>query len=1114
MIAFPRVMKNSTLFLLIMMLLASCSNQQHPFTLLDNKIAGVDFVNTLTYTEDINAYLFRGFYNGAGVALADLNNDGYPDLFLCGNQVQNKLYLGDGKFHFTDITNQCGIAGAPSWTTGVSIVDINQDGWKDIYVCKSGPLNGANRRNQLFINKGVDSNGNISFIDSAAQYGIDDLGFSIQAVFFDYDKDGDLDMYLSSNSPQQSDIVFTADKDMRNRKGGGSKLYKNINHHFVDVTEEAGIHNSPIGFGLGVAVGDINRDGWPDLYVANDFFEKDYLYINQKNGTFKEEIDDLTNEISMGSMGVDIGDLNHDGYPEIFVTEMLPEEEDRLKTKAIFDNWDQYQLKVKNGYHRQFPRNTLQLNVGHNQNDSSVHFSEISRYAGVAASDWSWGAQMIDVDNDGQKEIFVTNGIGKDLLDRDFLSYYDDPQRLKQMLKSKGMLLAELFDKMPSKPIANCLFKMDSDFVFTNASKDFGLDQPGFSSGAAYADIDNDGDLDLVVNNINAAPFIYRNELKRDSTKNYISLKLLNNKNCTATGAQVSLWAAGKLFYEEAYNVKGSMSVSDDRLLVGLGKATMIDSIEVHWPEGGTLMQKHINVNQSLVIRQKINDNVVPAHLFSTVAGAALLTPFSINTINYCHKETAFNDFTKDELLFQMYSNEGPKLAIGDVNGDGLDDFFVGNAKGQPGVIFQQTKNGFIKTNEAVFEKTKESEDQYALFFDADKDGDNDLIVASGSYEFANGALALSANLYINDGKGNFTISAQVLPIGNPSGTSVIIAADYDNDGDLDLFFGGRFIPGSYGVPASSYLLQNNGKGMFTNVTTNIAPGLLNIGMVTSAVWSDYDKDGDMDLIIAGEWMPIKIFANDKGHFSEVNTAMPANTNGFWNTIQKADLDNDGDDDYIIGNMGRNTFFTASEQQPVEMYVNDFGRTGKVKQVITTYRKGKSYPIAMKDVISKHIPSIQKKFIAFADYQGKQVEDIFSKEELQSAIHLDVYQTASCILWNDAGKFSIQPLPWNAQLSPVYAIIAEDINGDGLKDILLGGNQYNAQPQTGIYAGSYGTTLINKGNRTFKAATTQQAGFFVKGQVRDIQAIKYKNEKLLLVAKNNDSLSIFKIGKQ
>ena len=1106
-------MKYSTLFLFVMMLLTSCSNQQHPFALLDNKIAGVDFVNTLKYSEDMNAYLFRSFYNGAGVGLADLNNDGHTDLFLCGNQVQNKLYLGDGQFHFTDITNQSGIAGSPSWTTGVSIVDINQDGWKDIYVCKSGPLNGANRRNQLFINKGINADGNISFVDSAAAYGIDDLGFSIQAVFFDYDKDGFLDMYLSSNSPEQSDILFTADKDMRNRKGGGSKLYKNVNNHFVNVTNEAGIHSSGIGFGLGVSVGDINRDGWPDLYVANDFFEKDYLYINQKNGTFREKIDSLTNEISMGSMGVDIADLNHDGYPEIFVTEMLPEEEERIKTKAIFDNWDQYQLKVKNGYHRQFPRNTLQLNVGHNQGDSSVYFSEISRYAGVAASDWSWGAQMIDVDNDGQKEIFVTNGIGKDLLDRDFLSYYDDPERLKQMLKSKGMLLAELFDKMPSKPIANYLFKMGSDFVFKNASKDFGLDQPGFSSGAAYADIDNDGDLDLVVNNINAVPYIYRNELKRDSTKNYISLKLLNNKNCMATGAQVSIWADGKLFYEEAYNIKGSMSVSDDRLLIGLGKATMIDSIEVHWPDGGIQKKNHLNVNQSLVIKQKINDNAVPEIITSTAAGTAFFKSFSINSINYLHKESDFNDFNKDELLFQMYSNGGPKLVVGDVNGDGQEDFFVGNAKGQPGVIFLQTNNGFIKTNEAVFEKTKESEDQSALFFDADNDGDKDLIVASSSYEFANGALALSANLYINDGKGNFTLSALVLPTGNPSGTSVIIAADYDKDGDLDLFFGGRFIPGSYGVPASSYLLQNNGKGIFTNVTMSIAPGLKNIGMVTSAVWSDYDKDSDMDLIIAGEWMPIKIFANVKGHFSEVSTAMTANTNGFWNTIEKADLDNDGDDDYIIGNMGRNTFLKASEQQPVEMYVNDFGRSGKVKQVITNYRKGKSYPIAMKDVISKPIPSLQKKFLEFADYQGKTIEDIFSKEELQSSIHLNVYQTASCILWNDAGKISLQELPWNAQLSSVYSIFTEDINGDGLKDILLGGNQYNAQPQTGIYAGSYGTTLINNGNRSFNAVTTQQAGFFVKGQVRDIKEIKYKNERLLLVTKNNDSLSIFKIGK-
>ena len=1107
-------MRISVLLVCVILLFIACSDRQHQFSLLDNKKIGVSFENTLRYSEELNPYLFRSFYNGAGIALVDLNNDGNLDLFLCGNQVGNQLYFGDGKFNFIDVTKKSGIGGYDSWTTGVSIIDINQDGWKDIYLSKSGPLDAPNRRNQLFINQGVVANGQVTFIESAKQYGIDDLGFSIQAVFLDYDRDGDLDMYLSNNSQHSSDIIITAEQGMREKSGFGSKLYKNIGNRFIDVTNEAGIHSSPIGFGLGISVGDVNRDGWPDIYVANDFFEKDYLYINRGDGTFKESIDELTNEISLGSMGVDISDLNHDGYPEIFVTEMLPADEERVKTKAIFDNWDQYHLRVKNGYHRQFPRNTLQLNMGRNGKDSQVHFSEISRYANVAASDWSWGAQMVDFDNDGQKEIFITNGIGKDLIDRDFLSYYDNPERLKEILKVKGSLLTELFDQMPSQPIPNCLFKMDSDLIFKNVATDFGLDQPSFSSGSAVGDIDNDGDLDLVVNNVNGSPFIYRNELKRADQSHFISIKVESNSGVTAVGAQISIWAGGKLFFEEIYPVKGAMSVSDDRLLIGLGKTAIIDSIEVRWPSGGVQKQTQIRTNQFITIKQNVNKYLRVGKESQHVPFFSRQESEKAVGIDFSHGESNFVDFNKDELLFQMYSNEGPKLAIGDVNGDALEDFFIGGAKGQPGAIFQQKNNSFTRTNISTFESTRESEDQHALFFDADNDGDNDLIVASGSYEFPNGAYSLTDNLYINDGKGNFVQSHQTLPTTNPSSTSVIIAADFDKDGDLDLFFGGRFIPGSYGVPASSYLLENNGKGAFTNVTEKFAPGLLNVGMITDAVWSDFDHDGDLDLVIVGEWMPIKVFANDSGHFTEVNLDGLDKSNGFWNTIQKADLDGDGYDDFIIGNMGYNTFFKASHSEPVQMYVNDFNKTGKVKQVITIYRQGKSYPVAMKDIISKQMPGLLKKYLQFSDYQGKSVEDIFSKEELKRAIHLRVYETATSILWNDHGKFSRQPLPNIAQLAPSYAILAIDINNDGHKDIVLGGNQYNAQPQTGIYAGSYGAVMMNNGNRKFNPVSSENSGFFIKGQIRDIQKLRFKNEDLVIVAQNDDSLAVFKIRRK
>ena len=1069
---------------------------------------GIQFENTLTYTEDVNAYLFKSFYNGSGVALSDLNEDGNLDLFFCGNQVSNKLYIGDGKFNFVDATKEAGLESDGSWTTGVSVVDINGDGWKDLYVCKSGPLNSPNRRNQLFINKGLSSTGQITFIDSAKEYGIDDLGFSIQATFFDYDKDGDLDMYLSSNSPSSSNIIISADQGMRQKTGGGSKLYNRQDNHFIDVTAKAGLYNSPIGFGLGIATADVNRDGWPDLYVANDFFEKDYLYLNQHDGTFKESIDKTTEEISQGSMGVDISDMNHDGLPEIFVTEMLPDDESRLKTKTTFDNWDQYQLRVKNGYHKQFPRNTFQLNRGRSGNDSLIHFSEISRYSNLAATDWSWGVEMADFDNDGEKEIFVTNGIGKDFLDRDFLSYYDNPDRLNEILHAKGRVITELFDNMPSKPIPNCLFKLDSDLVFKNVTKEYGLDQPSFSSSSAYGDIDNDGDLDLVVNNVNAPPFIYKNQFN-PSGNHFISMKIENEQGSTAIGAQVSVWTGGKLFFEELYQVKGAMSTSDDRLLIGIGKHNIIDSVIINWPVAGHQKIEHISSDQFITIKQDKSKCIWTKDEQSLHTVGFLKESKQSLGVEFSHKETDLMDFDRDDLLFGALSNEGPKIAVGDVNGDGKDDFFIGGAKGQEGAVFQQQQNGFKKINLLSSQDKAGAEQQHAVFFDADNDGDQDLVVASGSYEFFPGSSALTDVLYLNDGKGNFHESPAKLPVTNQFSTSIIIPADFDNDGDMDLFVGSRYMQDAYGLPASSYLLNNNGKGVFTDITKNLAPGLLNIGLVTDAVWTDFDADGDPDLLVVGEWMPVRIYANNKGQFKEVQMEGIAKSNGLWNTVVKADLDGDGDDDYVLGNSGNNTFLKPTDKRPLQMYVNDFDRNGNVDQIVAGYKNGKLYPLVMKDVLTKRIPSLQKKYLKFSSYQGQTIEDIFPEEILKNSVVCSVYVTATCIAWNDTGKLSLQPLPFETQLSSTYAISVADINKDGKKDIILGGNQYCAKPQTGIYAGSYGNVLINKGNRQFEIVPSVKSGFFVTGQIRDIQTINYQQRKFLLVTRNNDSLETF-----
>ena len=1101
-------------FLLNLLLFISCDinnelNKGAVFTQLNPKSIGVSFENNLIYTEDFNVYLYRGFYNGAGTGLADFNNDGYLDLFFCGNMVDNALYLGDGDFHFKDITAKAGVASSSSWTTGVSIVDVNQDGWLDIYVCKSGNPNDKNRRNELFINTGLNDKGIPIFKEKAAEYGIDDLGFSIHALFFDYDKDGDLDMYLSNNSINPTGMIMDARKGMRSKQdvGGGDKLYRNDSNLFTNVSKEAGIYSSAKGFGLGISVGDVNRDGWPDIYVANDFFEKDYLYLNNQDGTFTESIDLATGELSLGSMGVDIADMNHDGYPEIFVTEMLPSDEKRLKTKTVFDDWDIYSLRIKNGYHRQFSRNTFQMNNGKVNENNEISFSELSRYSGVAATDWSWGVQMVDFNNDGNKEIFVTNGIVKDLLDQDYINFYYDPEKIRKTLREKGSVIKELIDNMPSQPLSNVLFARKGNMKYDDVAISWGLDEPSFSSGAAYGDIDNDGDLDLVVSNINAAPFIYKNNT--DNKENhFITLSLKNKKNTTAIGAQVTLKVNGTSYYQELYPMRGVMSVVDDRLHFGLGKETSIDTLEIIWPDGTRLVEKNISVDEFLKYEQT-ESIVTQEPLIEKDEKLSIFIDVSDKIkINYKHKENEFVDFDREKLLYHMVSNEGPKIAVGDINGDGLDDFFIGGAKGASGNLYLQSKSGFIPTSEDIFKKDKYAEDIGALFFDADNDNDLDLLVSSGGYEFSNNSFELIDRLYLNLGNGNFEKSPQMFPSRKPSSTSVVINADFDGDGDQDLFFGGRLIPSAYGTPTSSYLLENNELGQFSDVTQEKAQGLLNIGMVTDALWLDFDKDNDQDLIVVGEWMPIKVFRNDDGKFIEVTDQVGLKeTNGFWNTIEKMDLDGDGYEDLIVGNIGDNTFFKGTKDKPIKMYVNDFDSNGSIEQIITSYNGEESYPIVLKKEITSQMPYLLKKYLKYSDYKEQTIDEIFTNGELDKALVYEVFQNKSVVLWNDQGHFSAKELPFKAQLAPIYAIYSKDI--DGHTELVLGGNQHNAKPQTGIYSSSYGTVLKYIGNREFEVLDFKTSGIHIKGQIRDIKEIIINGKKHLLIAKNNDTVKVY-----
>jgi enediyne biosynthesis protein E4 len=1086
------------------------------FTLLPSSSTGINFENNLVHTEELNCYTYRNFYNGAGVGLGDINNDGLADIFFCGNQQSNKLYLNKGNFHFEDITKRAGVASEGVWSTGVSFADVNGDGLLDIFVCKAGELKGKNRHNELFIN-----NGNLTFTEKAKEYRIADQGLSTHATFFDYDKDGDLDCYLLNNSIKAINNYHLV-KDQRNIRDiqGGNKLYRNDRDHFTDVSAQSGIFTSSIGFGLGVSVADLDKDGWEDIYVSNDFFERDYLYLNNHDGTFREALEDNIREISMGSMGADVADLNNDEFPEIFVTEMLPDLEARVKTKISFENWDKYQLNIKNGYYYQFPRNVLQLNKGRiDPDNNAIAFSEIGRLAGVSATDWSWGALMADFDNDGFKDIFVANGIYKDLLDLDYIQFMADPQVVRQVLQKENAVVKKLVDNIPSQPLSNYLFHNNHNLTFTNVAQDWGLSTPSFSNGSAYGDLDNDGDLDLVVNNVNMPSFVYRNEANEKQKDNhYLKFKLTGkDKNTCALGTQITVFSGNQKFYQEHFPIRGFESSMDYGLHFGVGHIKEVDSVVIRWPDSQYTVLKNIktnqviNLNEQKVAKTRMNrPSVKPATpIFQDLKGV----------IDYVQVENDFNDFNRDRLIFNMLSKDGPKVCKGDVNGDGLEDIYISGAKDSPGALFLQIKGGkFLQKTQADFEKDKVSEDTDCIFFDADHDGDVDLYVTSGGNEFPETSTALFDRLYINNGKGEFQKSNQTLPASGFQNSSCVKAGDFDNDGDLDLFVGTRLKPFQYGVPVNGYILENDGKGKFTNVTPSVAPQLSKIGMIKDVQWVDIDNDKDIDLVIVGEWMGVKILRNDlakEGNgrmFKDISsTAGLSFTDGFWNCIESGDFDHDGDIDFVLGNQGLNTRFKASKERPMEMYVGDFDGNGTIEQIMTCYNKDKSYPASQKQDLLMQIPELKKKFLKNEDYKEKTIAEIFSKEQLQRATKLSVYETQSSILINNGNStFQLKPLPVETQFSTINGILVEDFDNDGHLDILLGGNFYHSKPEVGINDGSYGVLLKGDGKNSFLPVESLQSGFFIKGEIRDILSVKSKNGKLLVVGKNNDSIQVFK----
>jgi hypothetical protein len=1081
--------------LLLLTLLISCHEKpkgQHPLFMLKDSTTGVFFQNQLVYDENFNPYLYRNFYNGAGIAIGDVNNDGLQDIYFTGNMVDNKLFINKGNWQFEDITASAGVACSNVWSTGATFVDINQDGLLDIYVCKSGKPGGTNRHNELFINQG-----NLTFKEAAKEYGLDVLGLSVHSAFFDYDKDGDLDAYVLNNSLRSIggfDLI-EGQRELPDESGNGNKFFRNDDGHFTEITEEAGIFSSKIGFGLGISLGDFNNDNWTDVYVANDFFERDYLYINDTVGGFTENLEDYFSSISMGAMGLDLGDLNNDGLPDLMVAEMLPATDERKKTKTLFESWDKQQLAVKKGYFNQYARNTLQRNYGSNS------FLEVGRQAGVADTEWSWSTLFFDMDNDGLKDIFVSNGIFKDLLDRDYLAFEGNEEKIRNSLRKREKnVITSLIDAMPSQAIQNGVFRNKGDFTFEKTAETWGLETPSFSNGSAYGDLDNDGDLDLVVNNVNMPSFLYENTTDT-LTHRSLKINLLNPETKSPViGAKVRLKIGDTIVgYGENFVSRGFQSSVPYGLHFGLGTSKKVDSLRVTWPNGATSILSNLQSNTTIdVLQPAVKDKLLSIE--NTVAtNQPILVP-SKPLFSFEHQENNYIDFDNERLLSGMSSNEGPAMAVADINGDDRPDIFMGGAKHQSGSLFLSTPSGYQEI-QTPFSQEKEAEDTDALLFDVDNDGDLDLYVSHGGKAFSSYSIALHDVLYTNTGTGTFIKSAMALPFLAPISSSVVTAADYDQDGDIDLFVGERYKTNVYGSPGNGYLLKNKGDGSFTIADT---PFLKDLGMITKAQWGDLNGDGWQDLVVLGEWMPIKVFLNQKGILTDKSESFGlTNTSGLWTALHLADVDSDGDLDIVAGNRGRNTFYTEG----MKMFISDFDGNGFQEQIICQKRNNKYFPIADKDELVSQLPVLKKKLLYYADYAKADMGLMFSPEQLDTALKLELEHIASTLFINNGDTFIAHELPAELQYAPIYAISSKDVNKDGHTDLFFGGNQFLMKPQFGRYDASKGWAIFGPYSKEKKKVVTLS----IDGQVRKLAWIKDNKKDILIVGKNNEKTSFYEL---
>ena len=1076
-------------------------NEEKLFHEISSDKSKISFVNKISETEEFNLIEYLYFYNGGGVAVGDINNDGFDDVYFSANQLDNKLYLNQGNFSFKEITKQAGLLSPGGWKTGVSMIDINGDGYIDIYQNRLGGYKDINGKNQLFIN-----NGDLTFTEKAEEYGLDFEGFSTHSAFFDYDKDGDLDMYLLNHSIHSERTYGNSKIRFERDNKSGDKLFRQTQTDgkifFEDVSEASGILGSNIGYGLGVSIADFNKDGCDDIYISNDFRENDYLYINNCDGTFTENIEKSMRHTSRFSMGNDIGDINNDGLLDIFVLDMLPKNEKILKSSSGEDSYEIFKMKLDFGYNKQFTRNTLQLNLGNG------NFSEIAQLSGIHATDWSWSTLIEDFDLDGLNDIFITNGIVKRPNDMDYINFISTNQISGELADSLSLTDENLVAQMPDGKFSNFAFKNNGDYTFDNVSAEWGLNYNGYSNGSTYSDLDNDGDLDIIVNNINYESKIYNNQSNLFFLdRNYIGFKFTGEQlNTHGIGSKLTIWSNTKIFYKENFLNKGFLSSTSSGLLLGMNNINIIDSLQVEWPSGKIQKLYSIKTNQYLILNEKNarfkNNSILLNH-------APIFIEFTEKVVpELFHKENTFNDFNREPLMPYMLSKEGPGLAVADINSDGYQDIYIGSSSFNKSKIFMGEKNYNYKlVNHPEIYQDSISEDVDAIFFDADNDNDLDLYVVSGGNEFPLRFNSIKDRLYILNDEGKYQKDTISLPKIYQNG-SVVAPSDFDNDGDMDLFIAGRAVPGKYGFSPEHYLLENNGKGKFHINKQNI---FQNMGMLSDAIWVDIDNDGWEDLIICGDWLEIKLLKNYEGKFIDQSELYSLNKKGWWFSIHSADINNDGLMDLIAGNIGLNIKVKPSKKFPIKMYINDFDNNNSYEQIITYNIDGKEYPLANKSELIKQLNYLNRDFLYYKNFAGKEIDNIFSRSQLMNSRLLSADEFQSHVFINKGNKFQSIPLPLIAQSSAIKAIETVDYNHDGNLDLILFGNISSVSTYFGSFDANNGILLEGYGNGTFSYVDQNKSGLNVNGEVRKIFFLDENKTKIVL-GMNNDQLIFYKLN--